>query len=649
MQGSSLSRRVRVGGVEPEDAVLRAELFRTFASYGVIEEACFEEDRAFHSGAAVIQFQRISASEKLQNDVEETGRRWFLSFLPPSVHVGAELLVTSPKAIDTSYLRSLVGEGVKIEEKLLSFPGAKRIGSTTAEEGAVDYGSKNAGARDAFIKALSSVRAHAIGRFAVLMQFATVHDANEFLTTHQMPFLTSNEMYVVHVGPDAALQHALKHILLTRRSAKDVAKGSVLRGFVLPQHQSGNIGGSGSGGGGNRMITCEVDAGLIRKGRPVFLHTQTNFVKVSPWDIVEVRLTSADGEASENLEAELRGVVNAASGTTEAQKPTVLFQRLRQAGGPSSSSSSMSTSASSKKALAGKLYQALHARKTEPDNAGEQLHSFPQGLHAFSVVSVCIQRVGNDGLYARTILPPHATSSTPSREWPVFVPSIFVPCEGGMDWKDFAVPGERMSVTLLYATAVGGSEAALRLVASKREADMRRASAFFVSAATPGAKDGAGGGLNSTKTLSVGTSFSGIRAVWLPRTPSTDNPVYILLPSSSSPSVLFTITVLMHATDSPTDHQTPETMTMDAGLHPFVIASIVNSDRLGHYAVAVEEAVYRQMEAERRAAEVQKESEQDAMLQRIMTEVFSNGASVPAGDGDDSAQSRKRPRSSQKE
>ncbi|RNF01198.1 uncharacterized protein Tco025E_08618 [Trypanosoma conorhini] len=643
---SSLSRRVRVGGVEPEDAVLRAELFRTLAGYGLIEEACFEEDRAFHSGAAIVQFQRLSAAEKLQGDAEALGRRWGVTFLPPVVHVGTELLVTSPRAIDTAHLRSLVAEGVAgvtLEEKLLSFPGATRGESTAAVEGAgAEFGGKDAGAGETFAKALACVRAHAVGRFAVVMRFATVHDANHFLSTHQLPLATTHELYVVHVGPNAELQHALKHILLTRRSVKEVARGSLLRGFVLPQRQ-------GSSGGGARMTSCEVDAGLTRKGRPVLLRTQTNFVKTSPWDIVEVRLVSVDGGSSENLlEAELRGVVNAESGTAEAQRPTALLQRLRQMGGPTSASSSSlaSASADSKKALAGKLYQALHARKPESGSAGEQLHGFPQGLHAFSVVSVRIQRVGDDGLYAWTIPPPHAASTASSREWPVFVPSLFVPREGGMGWQEFAVPGERMTVTLLYATAVGGSEAALRLVATKREADMRRASASAARALAPDAAEGAGG-VTTAKTLTVGTSFDATRAIWLPRTPSTENPVYILLPSSSSPPALFSLTVLVHATETVAD-QPPEVMTIDAGLHPFVISEIVDSDRRGHYAVAVEAAAYRQMEAERRAVELQKESEQDALLQRILTEVLSSGTSLPAGDGEESAQSRKRLRSPQR-
>ncbi|ESL08090.1 hypothetical protein TRSC58_04214 [Trypanosoma rangeli SC58] len=641
---SSLSRRVRVGGVEPEDAVLRAELFRTFAGYGVIEEARFEEDHAFHSGEVIVQFQRLSASEKLQKDVEAMGRRWGITFLPPVVHVGTELLVTSPKAIDTAYLRSLVAEGiagVTIEEKLLSFPGATRSEMAAAVESAADVGSKDVKAREAFTKALACVRARAVGRFAVVMSFATVHDANEFLRVRQFSIATTKDLYVVHVGPNAGLQRALKQVLLTRRLVKEVARGSVVRGFVLPQHQGG--GGRSGGGGSSRMAVCEVDAGLTRKGRPVLLRTQTNFVKVYPWDLVEVRLTSAGSGADENLfEAELRSVVNTELGIAEPQRPTALLQQLRQLGGPSSSSS-ISTAAASRKVLAGKLYQALQARKAETEEAGEQLHGFPQGLHTFSVVSACIQRVGDDGLYARTIPPPHAPSTTSSRGWPVFVPSIFVPREAGMSWQDFAVPGERMTVTLLYATAVGASEAALRLVATKREADMRRASASATRAFAPDAVDGAGN-VNTTRPLTVGTSFSASRAVWLPRTPSTDNPVYILLPSSSSPPALFTVTVLMHATGTLAD-QPPEAMTMDAGLHPFVISEVVDSDRRGHYAVAMEEEAYRQMEAEQRAVELQKESEQDALLQRILAEVLSNGTSAPAEGGEESLQSRKRLRS----
>lgn len=644
MQESSVTRRVRVGGVEPEDTELRAELFRTLAGYGVIEEVCFEEDRAFHSGAATVQFQRLSSSERLQNDMETAGRQWVTNFLPPVVHVGSDLLVTSPKAIDAAYVRSLVsmGEaGVTMEEKILLLPGTVSDEETIAVEGAGTAGNKTVAAREAFMKALSSVKARAVGRFALLMTFTSVHDANNFLTTHQMALATSRDLYVVHVGSNATLQHALKQILLTRRAVKDVTKGSVLRGIVIPPRH---------GGSSNSMTTCLVDAGLTRKGRPVLLHTQTNFMKVSLWDTVEVRVTSLEGGNHENfIEAGLRSVVAVESGPTGVQSSVAIFNRSRQINGPSASNSSAHTTSS--KVLAGKLYQALHARKTAPNStegkqhsvgATELVHKFPQGFYAFSLASVCVQRVGEDGLYARMVPQAHVASGVFAREWPVFVPSFFVPRESGMDWREFAVPGERMTVVLLFATALGGSEAALRFVASKRETDIRRASALapaLASASASRSGSGTNGGGGSSESLAVGTTFSASRAVWLPRAPGTEGPVYILLPSSAAPTALFAVTIFLHATGTSATHSA-ETMTIDAGLHSFVIADVVCDDGRGHYAVAVEEVVYRQMEAERRAAESLQESKQDDFVRRILSEMLS-----PAGDSDASVESRKRPRS----
>ncbi|KEG11994.1 hypothetical protein DQ04_02091070 [Trypanosoma grayi] len=658
MQGCSVTRRVRVAGVEPEDITLRVELFRTFAAYGAVEEVCFEEDRAFHSGAAIIQFQRLSAAERFQNDMTATGRRWAISFLPPVVHVGSELLVTSPKAVDTAFLHSLLAGGepvVMIEEKIVSVPSALNGDATADAEGFAGASDRASNAKDddvrgTFLTALACVRARAIGRFAALMSFKTVYDANSFLTTHQISLAATKDMYVTHVGSNEVLQRALKHVLLTRRSVKNVAKGLVLRGIVLPQSNKSS---------GNSMMYCEVDAGLTRKGHPIILRTQTNFVKVFPWDVIEARLTSTDVADNKNfLEAELRGVVSTRKGSSVEQKPSVILNRLRHLGGGSNTTTAANVAAAATapkngKALAGRLYQALQERSMRSDRAGEsqlsaaaveRVHRFPQGIHLLSVVPVCIQRIENDGLYARTVpaLPAAAMTSVSSQEWPVFVPSMFVPRQGGMEWRDFAVPGERMTVAVLYATAVGGSEASLRLVASKRETEMRRASALMP--ATPTDAKNEVDGTDTTETSLVGMAFSGSCVVWLPSTPSTDGPVYVVLPSSSAPPVLFTISIFLHTKGTAVE-KSPDAAAVDVGLHSFVVSELVHDSRRGRYAVVVEEPEYRQMEAERRAAQEQRESEQNEFVRRILAETL-GGDAVPTG-GEESESGRKRPRSPQ--
>ncbi|KAH9597457.1 hypothetical protein LSM04_007280 [Trypanosoma melophagium] len=643
MQELSVTRRVRVVGVEPEDVALRAELFRTLAGYGAIEEVYFEEDRAFHSGAAVVQFQRLSAAERLRADVAAArggggGRRgWGLEFLTPVVRVGPTLLLTATRPLDPAALPPPFRPppGVTLEERLLTVPAALG-GEAAATEGPMEAdakGNKSQRAKTEYLKALACVRARCIGKFAIVMDFPTVHDANNFLMTHQLTLATTMDLYLVHVGPDEQLRYALKEVLLLRQSVKDVTKGNMLRGIVLPQNQ-----------GSNNMTSCEVDAGLTRKGRSVLLRTQTNFVKVSPWDLVHVRLTSSTLDDQEKyLEAELRSVVGADRKAAEFQKSSLLMNRLRQG------TSTSAPPAPSSKALAGRLYQTLQERKAMSNFTGERqgqqsgaaierVHSFPQGIHTFSVVSVCVQRIGDDGIYARTLASQHVTTNEPSQEWPVFVPSLFVPRESGMSWKDFAVPGERMTVTVLYAMSVGGSEAALRLVASKREAEMRRASALSVTSNVSSSllnfpsRDGSGKNIVVDtaeqclqQLVQVGTAFSGSRAVWLPSTPSSEEPVYLLLPSSSSPTALFTLPVFLRATH-PTGGQKPETMTVDAGLHPFVISEVAQNDYRGRYAMAVEEATYRQMEAERLALQQKQELEQEELVRRIVADISGEGS-----------------------
>lgn len=70
--------------------------------------------------------------------------------------------------------------------------------------------------------------------------------------------------------------------------------------------------------------------------------------------------------------------------------------------------------------------------------------------------------------------------------WPVFVPSTYIPVAGAVShWSEFAIVGERMSVTLLYAVAVGDSAATLVLVASKLARDAAREQSSAATAHGP--------------------------------------------------------------------------------------------------------------------------------------------------------------------
>ncbi|CBH15425.1 hypothetical protein, conserved [Trypanosoma brucei gambiense DAL972] len=658
----SITRRVRVAGIDAEDVAVHGELFNTFSKYGVIEEVLFEEDRDFHSGSVTIQFQRLSSAERLQNDLSSSGRRWIVSYLPPIVHVGEKLLATSLSSLDISLLRSLISqdvEDVAIEEKVLQVPHtlsseAAEIAATSAtpavigghvgNRGAAKVkppSSRNEGVVRMFLQAVSRVKARTIGKYAAVMSFKDVHSANAYLTNNQATLATNNAVYVTHIGPNGELIHALKDILLTRWALKEVKVGSVLRGVVLPQ--------SSEGGVGNTVTSCDVDVGLARKGRTIVVRAKTNFTKVFTWDFVEVKLTSIETAREGNfVEADLCATLNAVNGGLSGTgNNSDLLHCLARRGGLSSLVSSSSCDvltkgdapSSSKKELAGRLFKALQERKAAAEggsdssrrqrhwsSTAERVHAFPTGIHTLSTISVCILRVDDDGLHARIAAPPHVTTSTipaaSSVEWPVFIPSMFVPSEGGSHWREFAVPGERMSVAVLYATSIGGSEAALRLVASKRDAEMRRASFALSHGAFPDEEEQRqrSGQHTNESLLLPGTSFSGTRVVWLPSTPSTDDPVYIVLPASTSPPQLFTLSIFMHET-CPTSGST-HASAVDAVMSTLVVSEVVHEPCRGYYAVAVEEPTYRQQQEERRTVQSQVESEQEKRVQRILAEAL---------------------------
>ncbi|KAG8340959.1 hypothetical protein ERJ75_001337200 [Trypanosoma vivax] len=662
-----ITRRVRVAGIDAGDTDLRGEIFRTFAGYGVIEEILFEVDHAFHSGAIVVQFQRLSSTERLQSDVSAEGRRWSVCYQRPVPHVGEQLLVTSPINFDTTSLRSLLTGNdsvVSIVEKCLQAPNAlsSEVADACASESVPVVSMtapmikgnprvvprRNEEARNVFIQGLSCVEARVIGKHAAVVTFKDVHDANRFLTDHQFTLASKNEIYVTHVGSGADLKQALTEVLLTRHQLKDVSIGAVLRGIVLPQSPLyGSVEGRGSS-----VNSCEVDVGLIRKGRSVLVRTQTNFVKVLPWAFVEVRLTSlelaADGRS---VEGELRNALNVASYSRLNPSISTAVSGVL----PSRSGGSVSTvcvggnTTTSSKELAGRLYRALQERKltTGPQQqhlsaAGERVDAFPEKLHFFSVVSVCIQRVDECGFHGRTVTPSGTGGSTlqtpgsASREWPVFIPSMFVPREGGGHWRDYAVPGERMTVVLLYASSIGRSKATLRLTASKREVEMSRAAAVNLETVGDEYPGGGQGGRTREQGLphqpqseqeptKVGTRFSGSRVVWLPETPSTREPVYAVLPSPNSPSWLFTHSIFVHAPPASSSLSSPA---FDTKLQSFVISEIVLDAHRGHFAFAMEEEAYRRQQEERLIAQEQQESEQEALVKRILAETLSSSVPV---------------------
>nr|CCC93581.1 conserved hypothetical protein [Trypanosoma congolense IL3000] len=674
----SITRRLRVAGVDAEDTALHSELFDTFSSYGLIEEILFEEDRDFHSGAVILQFQRLSASERLQSDIMSIGRRWTIAYLQPVPHVGAQLLATSPKSIDTALLRSLVpgdvGE-VMIEEKIMQVPhtlSSEAADVATASTAPIVMSSTSNGRGPGrikqvptrneciirmFLEAISSVRKHAIGKYIAVITFKDANSANVYLANNQATLATKDEVYVTHVGSDEALGRALRDVLLTRRTPKEVNVGSLLRGIVLPQSSSIN--------GTNVVTSCNVDAGLVRKGRTIIVHAKTNFAKVAPWEVVEVKLTSLDLAKEENVvEGELHRVLSTANGGPGgANGQSAFFNCLTRTGIslPNSNNASSGTTGRSgaslppSKELTSRLYKALQESRVRSEQiaasrelqvhrstAAEHVHTFPKGLHTLSTVSVCIQRVDDDGLHARIVTPPHVVNSAlaaPFVEWPVFIPPMFVPSEGGVHWRDFAVPGERMNVAVLYALSIGGSEAALQLIASKRETEVRRATPITASAALCNQGENRqhkqDQPYSQEQVLLPGTAFTGSRVVWLPNTPSTKGPVYLVLPSSTSPPLLFTLAIFMHAPATAAGVAPP----IETRIISLVVSEVVRDAARGHYAVAMEEFEYNQRQQEHHAAKLQQVSEQEERVKRILAETLgmpSEQADDVVMDGNDS-------------
>lgn len=346
----------------------------------------------------------------------------------------------------------------------------------------------------------------------------------------------------------------------------------------------------------------------------------------------------------------------AAGASTGGPTPTTasltnVLERLKAGRGANPNVAKAPSSASDEaKALASKVFQAIQTKKAagalpahaaltgqgargggvsaerrkggaaDLGGAAERLCAYPPGLQLYASLLVRVERVGEDGLHARCV------PDTPGAGLPVFVPAALVPVESGSgDWRLFAVEGEKMTVALLYTVAVGESRATLRCIASKKEADVRRAvSAVNVVPPAKSQLDTAemeDGAPVEEGRLTVGTAFRATRAFVLVSSdigvpPVSHFPGFVLRPGGTAIAPeLLSLPIVLPVRASPaadTDR------TGVAALIDVVVSEIVRDGQRGHYALALTAEDYQlKVEQETTLVQQQKAKEFDEVKRRL--------------------------------
>ena len=456
------SRRLCLTGALFNTVELRREVFRAAASYGLVELFAVEDD-AFTK--LIVQFQRLSASQRMMSDLNNDGAARFgalhASFTPAVPHVGARLV---------GFSASTTGKAPS--SLALAASGCPLTCLVTSSGVPSDLA--------------QLVTRQAIAPLLTILTFPSILEANLFLERSQAA-LSQNpdgaqEAFLWHLGGDAKIDQALEQVprLMTVEEAslkvRQTALPSVVRKGGVP---GGDI---------------ELDCGIVtKKGRSVTVFAKCPASNTPQrGDFVEVQLTSI-GE-------DLGRATLVASKPRPQPAPTPLAARLMsilQRGGGTSSAT----------------------------GGGAQIgfHSLPGALQLNDVCTVTVTGCTSDKITGLTTVlatgdtsddafgsPTHAASKP--REVVVEIPLCFIP---GVSAENWCVVGEKISACIIAATAVGGSEATLKLVGSLRQVDLERRGQFKI----PPPK-----GSSSTAALgsepSLQNTMRGVPTAFWPTSPS---------------------------------------------------------------------------------------------------------------------------------
>jgi hypothetical protein len=332
------------------------------------------------------------------------------------------------------------------------------------------------------------------------------------------------------------------------------------------------------------------------------------------------------------------------------------------------------------KALASKLFRHIQEQKAGGAGGGggisaERICTYPAGLTVYTRLLVRVEKIEDDGLHARCV----ADADNCGYTGPVFIPAALVPSEttstttmsntsataggggssssstaGNAGWKSYAVVGERMHVALLYMVAVGGSAATMRGVASKREADLRRAAAPVPATVVDVSEDLPSTMLAPSFSVTVGTSVTAVAMLQLsegdlgvPPLSFARNrtfPAYLLRAAGAHTSAALRQTpLLLPVADlGPLD---PSTLTTSPA--SLTISEVVNDVSRGQYAIVVPYAVYAARQAERVAAQESKKKAEMDEVKRRLAAVMGNDILDVLNDDEDLGADVKRQRTEQ--
>lgn len=589
-----ITRRLCIAAEVPQDDVFRAQFCLPFVNYGVMESVTFEGGTNYSNSTVHLQFQRLSAAEKFQADAVYKGQSWRVHFSPAIPTVGHRLLVTScTELLGDSTICKLLKDGVTLECKAVRVPGEGQATHTTTSRTTENCWTEHA-------KAVALIRTHRVGQHVGLLAFASAHHATAFLQEHQRLLATAN-IIAQYVGPPGSPLSEAVDKMLTRHPLADLSESAVFRGYIVDIPSN---------------TVCSVDIGVERDGHTVLVETCSNFLKVSVGDEVSIQVQQVDGAAG-RVSASLQRVTTASASLVSAPsgKSAVndslggVLARLKP--------SAVTGAAGGTHGIASKLFRAIQEKKAAgtletaatPADAvlRERLCSTPKGLRLFTRLLVQVAQVTPEGLAATAL----REDGGPPCNYPVFIPAHLVPSDHGQSWDRYAVPGERMTVVLLYAVAVGGSQATRRCVASKLEADMRRSTAFV---------EGDDGGMETAddpEVLSVGQALSVTRMHVLQSDDigcdGSDNfPAFLVRPAAGSPPAAVGLPLLLPS----------ESAAVAAAMSPqtesVVVFKVVHDANRGYYAVLIDAAAYqRHVEVQKQADRQRRQVDRLLVKQRL--------------------------------
>eukprot|EP00796_Vickermania_ingenoplastis_P005622 gene5622-4041_t len=483
------TRRIQVTIAAAQQRSLTG-LFSTFATYGLIEDLEVHRDANYGQCHITVQFQRLSAAERMQEDGVSSPSHWAARFLPPVICAGAAVLLSCSDPFPAAVQALAASSGGQWNEKLPEAPEA--AGGSGSGSGKT--------ALEGLALAVEATRGHSVGPHVALLRFAGAPQAHSFLSRHQQELATPGEGHsvaAVYAGP--SLLPAVER-LLPRLAVDGVAPGDTVRGFVLRKLHD---------------YTCVVDAG-VRSPAAVLIGATARALRVCVGDEVEVLLTAAPRPR----------------GPSPAAPRLIWAGTLSRVVGERCRAGVME----SRPGEAPRAAQSGGGDRT----LGERLHTYAAPLRLYASLVLLVERSDERGVSGRlmTVDGDGASATALGEAVAVTVPRSYLPPGAS------AVVGERLAASLLYVVAVGGSAATRRCVASRLELDMSRRAA----PRTPGAASGPGPG----PVLAAGTRLQGSAAVRLSASdigmpPAEHFPAYLVRPAARSPHAAHELPLLLPA------------------------------------------------------------------------------------------------------